>query len=222
MNDAPQLTGPAFGPAAGGEPKQLVILLHGYGANGDDLIGLATPLSQALPDAEFLSPNAPYPCAQNPFGGLQWFDVWNRDDENRMTEVRKTAVIVNRYIDEMLAARGLCDADLVLVGFSQGTMLSLHVALRRPVACAGVLGFSGRLEAPETLAAEITARPPVMLIHGEQDEMLPVDMMDKAAEVLAASGVAVETHRRPGLGHGIDPDGLKLGAGFLSVSLGRA
>jgi phospholipase/carboxylesterase len=222
MNDVPKLTGPTFGPAGGGAPKRLVILLHGYGANGDDLIGLAAPLSEVLPDAEFLSPNAPYPCAQNPFGGLQWFDVWNRDDENRMVEVRKTAVIVGGYIDEVLAARGLSDAELALVGFSQGTMLSLHVALRRAAPCAGVLGFSGRLEAPETLPAEITARPPVMLIHGEQDEMLPVDMMDRAAEALAASGVAVETHRRPGLGHGIDPDGLKLGAGFLSAVLGGA
>lgn len=219
MNDLPQLTGPAFGPAAGGAPKRLVILLHGYGANGDDLIGLAPPLSQVLPDAEFLSPNAPYPCAQNPFGGFQWFDVWNRDDANRMQEVRKTAVIVNGFIDAALAERGLSDADLALVGFSQGTMLSLHVALRRPRPCAAVLGFSGRLEAPETLAAEITARPPVMLIHGEQDELLPAELMDRAAEVLAASGVKVETHRRPGLGHGIDPDGLKLGAGFLSVAL---
>ncbi|MEE8444727.1 MAG: dienelactone hydrolase family protein [Alphaproteobacteria bacterium] len=222
MNDAPKLTGPAFGPAAGGAPKQLVILLHGYGANGDDLIGLAPPLSEVLPDAEFLSPNAPYPCAQNPFGGLQWFDVWNRDDENRLAEVRKTAVIVDGFIDQALAARGLTDADLALVGFSQGTMLSLHVAMRRAVPCAAVLGFSGRLEAPETLPGEITARPKVMLIHGEQDELLPVAMMAAAAEVLAANGVAVETHRRPGLAHGIDPDGLKLGAGFLSVAFNRA
>jgi len=222
MNDLPQLTGPAFGPAAGGAPKRLVILLHGYGANGDDLIGLAPPLSQVLPDAEFLSPNAPYPCAQNPFGGFQWFDVWNRDTENRLAEVRKTEPIVNGFIDEALATRGLTDAALALVGFSQGTMLSLHVALRRAAPCAGVLGFSGRLEAPETLSAEITARPPVMLIHGELDELLPVALMDAAAETLAANGVKVETHRRPGLGHGIDPDGLRLGAAFLSATLGRA
>jgi len=222
MNDAPHLTGPAFGPAAGGAPKRLVILLHGYGANGDDLIGLAPPLSQVLPDAEFLSPNAPYPCAQNPYGGLQWFDVWNRDDANRLAEVRKTAAIVDGFIDGALAARGLADGDLALVGFSQGTMLSLHVAPRRAAPCAGVLGFSGRLESPETLPGEITARPRVMLIHGEQDELLPVAMMDAAAATLAANGISVETHRRPGLGHGIDPDGLKLGAGFLSVAFSGA
>ncbi|MEE8333774.1 MAG: dienelactone hydrolase family protein [Alphaproteobacteria bacterium] len=222
MTDVPQLTGPAFGPAGGGAPKRLVILLHGYGANGDDLIGLAPPLSQVLPDAEFLSPNAPYPCAQNPFGGLQWFDVWNRDDENRLAEVRKTAVIVDGFIDQALEARGLTDADLALVGFSQGTMLSLHVSMRRAAPCAAVLGFSGRLESPETLPDEITARPKVMLIHGEQDEMLPIAMMEAAAETLTANGVAVETYRRPGLGHGIDPDGLKLGAGFLSVAFDRA
>lgn len=222
MNDLPRLTGPAYGPAAAGAPKRLVILLHGYGANGEDLIGLAPPLSQVLPDAEFLAPNAPYPCVQNPFGGFQWFDVWNRDDENRMVEVRKTAAIVDAFIDEALAARGLTDADLALVGFSQGTMLSLHVSMRRAAPCAGVLGFSGRLEAPETLAGEITARPPVLLVHGEQDELLPVELMERAAEALAASGVKVETHRRPGLGHGIDPEGLRLGAGFLSVVLRRA
>lgn len=222
MNDAPKLTGPAFGPAAGGAPRRLVILLHGYGANGDDLIGLAPPLSEALPDAEFLSPNAPYPCAQNPFGGLQWFDVWNRDDENRLAEVRKTAVIVDGFIDAALKARGLTDADLALVGFSQGTMLSLHVAMRRAAPCAAVLGFSGRLESPETLPGEITARPKVMLIHGELDELLPVAMMDAAAGILAANGVAVETHRRPGLAHGIDPDGIRLGAGFLSAAFDRA
>lgn len=219
MSDLPELTGPSHGPTAGGDPQQLVILLHGYGANGDDLIGLAPAFAQVLPNAEFLSPNAPYPCEANPFGGLQWFEVWQQEGVDRLAQVRNGTAIVDAFIDAELAKRGLSDDRLVLVGFSQGTMLSLHVGMRRKNACAGILGFSGRLESPEILADEITSKPPVLLIHGEEDPLLAVDLMDNAAEVLRQSGVTVETHRCPGLGHGIDEDGVRLGAGFLTVSL---
>ncbi|MDC0033740.1 alpha/beta hydrolase [Alphaproteobacteria bacterium] len=215
MSDLVQLSGPAFGPASGGTPNNLVILLHGYGANGDDLIGLATPFSQVLPNTEFLSPNAPYPCESNPFGGLQWFEVWQAEGVDRLKEVRNGAAIVNAYIDAELAKRDMTDDNLILCGFSQGTMLSLHIALRRSKPCAGVLGYSGRLESPEILAGEITTRPPVMLIHGEEDPMLAINLMDTAAAVMTENGVAVECHRRPGLGHGIDPDGVRLGADFM-------
>ena len=217
MSDLPQLTGPNFGPASGGAPHNLVILLHGYGANGDDLIGLAPPFAQVLPNTEFLSPNAPYPCESNPFGGLQWFEVWQAEGVDRLTEVRNGAAIVNAYIDEELAKRNLTDANLILCGFSQGTMLSLHVALRRAAPCAGVLGYSGRLESPELLADEITVRPPIMLIHGEDDPMLSIDLMDTAATVMTENGVSVDCHRRPGLGHGIDEEGMRLGAGFMTT-----
>ncbi|MBT3534596.1 MAG: alpha/beta fold hydrolase [Rhodospirillaceae bacterium] len=219
MSDLPELTGPSFGPAAGGDPQQLVILLHGYGANGDDLIGLAPAFAQVLPNAEFLSPNAPYPCEANPFGGLQWFEVWQQEGVDRLAQVRNGTRIVDAFIDAELAKRGLSDDKLVLIGFSQGTMLSLHVGMRRKAPCAGILGYSGRLESPETLAGEITAKPPVLMIHGEEDPMLAVDLMDKAAETLRENGVLVETHRCPGLGHGIDEDGIRLGAGFLTVHL---
>ena len=219
MSDLPKLSGPSFGPAGGGAPRQLVVLLHGYGANGDDLIGLAPAFAQVLPFAEFLAPNAPYPCQQNPFGGLQWFEVWQREGVDRLREVRNCATIVDAFLDDALAVRGLTDAQLALLGFSQGTMLSLHVGLRRKAPCAGILGYSGRLESPELLASEIAARPPVMLVHGEEDPLLPVAMMDDAAQVLTENGVAVETHRRPGLAHGIDPDGVRLGAAFLSSVL---
>lgn len=214
-----ELSGPSFGPAGGGAPRQLVVLLHGYGANGDDLIGLAPAFAQVLPFAEFLAPNAPYPCEQNPFGGLQWFEVWQREGVDRLRQVRNGAAIVDAFLDAELAARGLADANLALVGFSQGTMLSLHVGLRRKAPCAGILGYSGRLESPELLGAEIAARPPVLLVHGEEDPLLPVEMMEEAARVLGENGVAVETHRRPGLAHGIDPDGVRLGAAFLSTVL---
>jgi phospholipase/carboxylesterase len=219
MTDLPEISGPSFGPTAGGEPKQLVVLLHGYGANGDDLIGLAPAFAQVLPNAEFLSPNAPYPCQANPFGGLQWFEVWQEEGVDRLAQVRNGANIVNAFLDAELAKRGLSDDKLVLCGFSQGTMLSLHVGMRRKTVCAGILGYSGRLESPEILADEITAKPPVLLVHGEEDPLLAVDLMDSAADVLRQSGVSVETHRRPGLGHGIDEDGVRLGAGFLTVCL---
>jgi phospholipase/carboxylesterase len=219
MTDLPTLTGPAFGPASGGAPKSMVILLHGYGANGDDLIGLAPVLAQVLPDTVFISPNAPFRCAMSPMG-YQWFDVWDQDDGNRLEQVRHAAAIVDNFIDRMLEAQGLSEDKLVLLGFSQGTMLSLHVGLRRDKKLAGILGYSGRLEAPETLDAEIIQRPPVMLIHGEQDDLLPVELMEFAAAKLTECGVKVEAHRCPGLGHGIDQEGVKLGAGFLSVCLG--
>jgi phospholipase/carboxylesterase len=216
MSELPILSGPEFGPESGSAPKQLVILLHGYGANGDDLIGLAPALAQVLPDAVFVSPNAPHPCAQNPFGGLQWFDVWQEDETDRLGQLRLASATVDGFIDAQLARFGLEDSRFALVGFSQGTMLSLHTGLRRAARLAGILGFSGRLESPELLADEITARPPVLLVHGEEDPLIPIDLMDKAAEVLKACDVKVETHRRPGLGHGIDPDAIRLGAAFLS------
>ncbi|MPY69610.1 MAG: phospholipase [Alphaproteobacteria bacterium] len=216
MNDIPALTGPRFGPVSGGAPKRMVILLHGYGANGDDLIGLAPAFAQVLPDAVFVAPNAPWRCEMSPMG-YQWFDVWDQNTADRLRQLRETAEIADAFIDAALEEHGLADKDLVLCGFSQGTMLSLHVGLRRPRPCAGILGYSGRLEAPETLAGEIVSRPPAMLIHGEQDELLAVALMDAAAARLRECGVKVETHRCPGLGHGIDPDGIRLGAGFLSV-----
>ncbi|MGB0576229.1 MAG: alpha/beta hydrolase [Alphaproteobacteria bacterium] len=219
MTDLPTLSGPSLGPAYG-TAKSLVILLHGYGANGDDLIGLAPPLSQVLPDTVFVSPNAPHPCAQNPFGGLQWFDVWEGDDYDRLAQVRIAAATVDAFLDSELERLGLKDSQLALLGFSQGTMLSLHVGLRRANAPAGILGYSGRLEAPETLADEIKVRPPVMLIHGEEDPLLNIELMDSAAGLLRENGVDVDTHRRPGLAHGIDQEGVNLGAGFLSVVLG--
>jgi len=221
MADLPILSGPSYGPASHGAAKQLVVMLHGYGANGDDLIGLAPPLAQVLPDAIFVSPNAPYPCQSNPFGGFQWFDVWQGEGADRLTQVRSAAEIVNAYIDSELARLGLSDDRLALLGFSQGTMLSLHVGLRRAQAPAGILGYSGRLESPERLEDEIAVRPPVMLIHGDQDPMLPVELMDQAAARLVECGVSVDAHKCPGVGHGIDENGVRLGSAFLSGILSR-
>jgi len=214
MTDLPILSGPRI-EAGSGNPNSLVILLHGYGANGDDLIGLAPSLAQVLPNTVFVSPNAPHPCTQNPFGGLQWFDVWEGDDYDRLAQVRIAAATVDAFIDNELERLGLNEDQFALLGFSQGTMLSLQVGLRRKKTPAGILGYSGRLESPETLADEIKARPPVMLIHGEEDPLLNITLMDTAADLLRENGVKVDTLRRPGLAHGIDQEGVNLGATFL-------
>ncbi len=216
-SDAGGLAGPSLKPAAGGAPRQLVILLHGVGSDGSDMIGLAPLFAQALPHAAFVAPNAPYPFEMAPMG-FQWFNIQSQDPEERLTQLRATARLVDAFIDDELARRALSDADLVIGGFSQGTMVSLFVALRRDNPCAGILGFSGRLEAPQLLADEIRCRPPVLLIHGEEDDRLPVALLEEAEGVLSANGVPVRTHRCPGLGHGIDQDGIMLGTAFLRQS----
>ncbi|MBD21210.1 MAG: phospholipase [Rhodospirillaceae bacterium] len=215
MTDLPKLSGPNVEPNSG-YTKNLVILLHGYGANGDDLIGLANPLSEFLPDTAFISPNAPYPCAQNPFGGLQWFDVWEGDSRDRLTQIELASATIDEFIDVELEKRSLLDKNFALLGFSQGTMLSLHVGVRRSKCPAGILGYSGRLEAPEKLSTDLIVRPQVMLIHGEEDPLLSIDLMQAAASELRENGVKVDTHSRPGLAHGIDQEGIILGAEFLA------
>ncbi|HET8728087.1 MAG TPA: alpha/beta fold hydrolase, partial [Alphaproteobacteria bacterium] len=151
-------------PASGGAPRRLVLLLHGLGADGRDLIGLAPHWAPYLPDAEFLAPDAPDPCDMAPFG-YQWFSLQEHTPARLEAGVRAAAGPLDAFIDQALAERGLTDADLALVGFSQGTMMALHVALRRKQPCAAIVGYSGALVAPETLAAEIGARPPVLLVH---------------------------------------------------------
>ena len=214
VTDIMELAGPRFGPASGGAARRLVVLLHGLGADGDDLIPLAPHFAEALPDAAFVSPNAPYPCDMAPHG-YQWFSIQAADPALGLARIRQTARILNAFLDAELARHGLADRDLALVGFSQGTMMSLFVAPRRDSACAGIVGYSGRLDSPDALAAELRSRPPVVLIHGERDELLPAALMDAAAQALRSNGVAVETHLRPGLGHGIDEAGLQLGKRFL-------
>ena len=219
MADFFDLEGPSFGPLSGGEARDLVILLHGWGADGNDLIGLAPHWARALPHAEFLSPHGPFPCDTG--FGRQWFGLADRSPERILAGVRAVAPIVDSFINIELTKRGLDDARLALVGFSQGTMTALHVALRRPKPCAGVLGYSGRLIGEEVLADEIESRPPVLLIHGNADQVLPIQSMHHARDRLEALGIAVEAHERPGLGHGIDEFGLAAGMRFLVRVLGE-
>lgn len=199
---------------SGGEPKQLVVLLHGYGADGEDLIGLAPFLGQVLPDAAFVAPNAPFPCQMSAFG-FQWFDVWDADSARRLEGARLAAKILDPFIDAQLHAHGVPENELYLLGFSQGTMMSLHVGLRRQVAPRCIVGFAGRLMASHLLADEMTCRPPVMLAHGADDDVVPVESLEKANAALVAQGVSVETHIIEGLGHGIEETGLLHAAQFM-------
>ena len=221
MTGLMELDGPRFGPAAGGAAQQLVILLHGLGADGQDLIGLAPHWAQALPNAAFVSPNAPFPCDMSPFG-YQWFSVQDRTPEAMLGGVRAAAPALDSFIDKELAAVGLDESKLALVGFSQGTMMSLYVGPRREKQLAGIVGFSGRLIAPEQLAEEIKTRPPVLLAHGTADEVVPFESMALAEQGLQAAGLQVETITCPGIGHGIDQNGLVRGAAFLQEVLGSA
>lgn len=210
----PTLSGPLHPASSGAKPRQLVVLLHGLGADGNDLIGLAPYWSRILPEAEFVAPNAPFPCDMAPFG-YQWFSVQDRSPGPILSGVRAAAPMLDAFIDDALERRGLADKDMVLVGFSQGTMMSLHVGLRRTRQAAGILGYSGRLIGEEALPQEIRSRPRTLLVHGDADPIVPFGSLALAEAALKSLGVPVDTVTRPGLAHGIDEEGLKHGARFL-------
>ncbi len=214
-----QLSGPYFAPRVGTAPKKLVVLLHGLGADGHDLIGLAPELARFLPEAGFFAPDAPWPCDMAPFG-RQWFSLQDRRPEAMLAGVERAAPLLDAYLDHLLETHGLTAADLALVGFSQGTMMALHVAPRRSAPIAALVGYSGALIAPERLEREVVSRPPVMLIHGDADEVVPVEAMSAAVAALQRVRIPVQWLVRPGLGHGIDPIGLAAGARFLADLLG--
>ena len=218
MSDLPLLVGPSAPPAAGGDPRSMVILLHGYGSNGDDLIGLAPHWQAALPHTLFLSPNAPQTCP-GVRGGFQWWSLDSLSPEARAAGVRQSAPALNAYIDSQLALYGLAEDRLVLAGFSQGTMMALHVGPRRERTLGGLLGYSGMLADPAALGAEVRTRAPVLLIHGDADAVLPVAALYQAEARLTELGFAVASHVCPGLGHGIDDAGLRLGGDFLAARL---
>ena len=208
------LTGPSIA-AASGKTRQLVILSHGYGSDGQDLIGLAPYWQRLLPDADFVAPNAPEPCPGNP-AGYQWFPIARLDPGEILRGVEMAAPVLDRFIDVQLALRELDDSQLALVGFSQGTMMSLHVGLRRlrPPAC--IVGYSGALAGPERLKTELRGRPPVLMVHGHSDDMLPVARMHQAVQALGEAGLSVQWHVSTGLGHSIDEAGLTMGGCFIA------
>jgi phospholipase/carboxylesterase len=202
--------------------KALVMFLHGYGADGADLLGLADVLGPHLPGVAFLAPDAPERCVGGGFG-YQWFPIpWLDGSPQALAEagIDKATADLNGFIDARLQDAALAPDRLVLVGFSQGAMMSLQVALRRAEAVAGVVAISGRLLRPERLQVEVTARPPVLLMHGDLDPVVPFSDMGKAGEALLAAGVPTYGHVMKGSGHGIAPDGLGVALQFLKERLG--
>jgi phospholipase/carboxylesterase len=209
-----QISGPRL-PAATGKADSLVIFCHGYGADGNDLIGLGQHWQRLLPTTAFSSPHAPERCQMSPMG-YQWFPISRLDPQEMLRGVESAAPVLEAYIDAELSRLQVSPSRLALVGFSQGTMMSLHVGLRRKVAPAAIVGFSGVLPGAERLPAEMTCRPPVLLIHGDADEMIPVQAIHAAANGLGAAGIRTQWHISRGIGHGIGPDGLDIAGQFLA------
>ncbi len=214
------LDGPRVPPAQGGSPRKLVIFAHGYGSNGDDLIGLTPHFADVLPDAAFVSPHAPQ-GVPGYAGGYQWFPITRLDPAETAKGTRAAAGSLDAFIDAELRRHGLPPSACALVGFSQGTMMALHVGLRRPEPLGAILGYSGALAGPEALAGELPRgmRAPVALVHGDRDEVIPPQALFLAMQGLDAAGVPCLWRLERGLPHSIGPAGLALGRAFLKDAL---
>jgi phospholipase/carboxylesterase len=218
----PSLTGPRLAPRSG-QTKRLVVFLHGYGADGNDLIEIGRQWQAWLPDTAFFAPNAPEIVPQSM--GRQWFPLTFRDPNERWRGVNQAGPGLDALLDAELAQHGLPASKLALVGFSQGTMIALHVALRRPQPLAAIVGYSGLLvlderQDPDGLKRAVQAKPPILLVHGDQDDLIPLDALFLSADALAGADVPCEWHLSLGLGHGIDGAGLKHGGLFLARAFG--
>jgi phospholipase/carboxylesterase len=219
---AAELDGPRLEPRSG-QAKRLVVFLHGYGADGNDLIEIGRAWQDMLPDTAFVSPHAPNPCGQAPMG-REWFPLTFRNPDERWTGCNAASPALNQFLDAELARRKLPPSALALVGFSQGTMMALHTGLRRAAAPAAIVGYSGMFvlpgTSPDAVATEVKSKPPVLLVHGDQDELIPVTALLMGSQALAALEVPVEWHISPGVGHGIDQEGLRHGGEFLARRFG--
>ncbi|MGM0422026.1 MAG: alpha/beta hydrolase [Pseudomonadota bacterium] len=198
--------------------KKIVIFLHGYGADGKDLISIAPLWADYLPDTVFYAPNAPQPCEMAP-SGFQWFGLAERSEASMNAGAKAVRPLLAEYLRHKCQSHGLTLKDVALVGFSQGTMVSLDTVPRMEEGCAGILGFSGRLLNAQSLENEVKSKFPICLIHGTADDIVPFDSLAAAKTGLAQAGFDVESHQRPGLGHGIDEPGLKTGLAFLKKIL---
>ena len=211
------LTGPRLPPSRG-QATHLVVLCHGYGADGNDLIGLAPHWQRVLPTVAFVAPNAPQPCAGAP-QGYQWFPISRLDPTEMLKGVESAAEILNGFLDAELARLSLPPNRLALVGFSQGTMMSLHVGLSRADKPLAIVGYSGMLAGAAAQKRLGIDAPPILLVHGDADPMIPAEAMFMSATALGKAGAQVQWHLSQGVGHGIDPVGLDLGGGFLTMAL---
>ena len=212
------VNGASLQPMSGGKPQQIVLLLHGFGSNGHDMVALAPAWQHSMPNALFLAPHAPQRCGMA--AGYQWWALSNTAPTALAQGAAAAAPAIDTFIDRKLDQYGLSEADLAIVGFSQGTMMALHVGLRRNAAVACIVGYSGMLTGAPQLKHEITARPPVLLVHGTQDPVVPVAALHEAETALTLLDVTVQTHVSPGVGHSVDPVGLRLGRDFVARSLG--
>lgn len=209
--------------AQSGKAKHLVVFLHGYGADGNDLIGIGRQWQAWLPDAAFVAPHAPDRCTQSPTG-RQWFPLTFRDEGERWRGAVAAGPKLDAFLDDELARHGLDDSRLALVGFSQGTMMALHVGLRRRATVAAILGYSGLYvenESPSAPPPTDLKRPPVLLVHGDADQVIPVEALFLSADRLSETGIPCEWHLSVGIGHGIDEAGLRHGGLFLARSFGQ-
>jgi len=211
-------------PPMSGEVKSVVLLLHGYGADGDDLLGLADPLAPHMPDTAFIAPDAPEKCAGNPLG-YQWFPIpWldGSSDEEASEGAFQAVRDIDAFVDQVLAQEGITPDKLIVFGFSQGAMLALRALPLRDVPVAGIVSSSGRLLDPDSFADTVLSKPPVLLIHGDQDEMVPPGHFNEAGQALDKAGFDVFGHVMEGTGHGIAPDGLSVALAFMAERLGVA
>lgn len=212
-NPVHDLSGPCVAPPGGLEARQLIVFLHGIGADGHDLIPLSAMFQQILPRAHCVAPHAPFAFDGAPFGRM-WFSVADLRRVSRFDGARRAAPSLRRFLDAQLRALGLSNEKLLLVGFSQGAMMALHVGLRREVAPAGIAAHSGMLLGAESFEQELTSRPPVLLTHGASDDVLPVSCLEELERNLTRLGVETETHRMAGLGHGIDQQTVTVALQF--------
>ncbi len=234
MPEIDALKGPSHAPASGQAPTAAVVVLHGYGASGDDLIGLAPFFAHLLPHTIFYAPNAPEGWEGGMMHGRQWFslgaydpDLMRRDPEKMRDRfqgmidgAKKSAAVLNTYLDQILGAHSLAPGRLALLGFSQGTMMALHVGLRRSAQLGAILGYSGALIGADRLGAELKTKPAVALVHGDADPVVPPQAMAEIETALKGLGVPCQTHLIPGLQHGIDAQGAQIGADFLKQQIG--
>lgn len=212
------VNGASLQPLSGGSPKQIVLLLHGYGSNGADLISLAPHWQRDLPDALFLAPNAPQQLG-NMAAAYQWWPLTAFTPQSLASGAASAAPALTAFIDRKLTQYSLTDADLAIVGFSQGTMMALHVGLRRSQQVAGIVGYSGMLTGATDLAHLPITKPPVLLVHGSVDPVVPVAALHAAQSALQHLGIDVTTHVSNGVGHSVDPVGLRIGGEFVAKAL---